>query len=272
MAVADASEGAFATLDGHGSVSVWAGPDRLMSRFSVPDAAADVAVPSDRLAIVSGGTDMQVVVGFWSRGVAAFTEDGAPLWHRRDIRQVQAVRALPTGASGVLAVVSEHSGGHILGAAGGTRHRVQGARFLAGWPDGSILVHRNKVLARVVPGEEQPLWRTEAASFGVVDAALDEGCLVCWAGGRLTYLDAAGALQWQASGDPGHTITRICPDPGSDGWLCLAPSHAGGRPHQILHIARDGAVSVRAEISGPVFRFAGHGRYTVTVDGKIHAG
>ena len=178
-------------------------PDKLRSVFDVGFAAVTVAVPFSRLAITSPDSYVrQIVVASWTCGVAAFTVDGAPLWHRRDIRCIHRLCTLPTGAGTGqtrVGVVQERGPGLVLGATGGTRYRLPAARFLAGGADGSVLVHtRSGVHLR--PGPDQdPVWRIELGTFAILDAVLNDETLICGADGRLRLVDGGGlgrGLRW----------------------------------------------------------------------------
>jgi hypothetical protein len=184
VAVAEGPEGLFATVTVDGRVSVWSGPGDLICEFGTGIATDTVAVLSHRLAIASPGTgEVQIVVGSWTRGVAGFGLDGKQLWHRRDIRHVHAVRALPAdgGAASVVGVMVERGPGLILGATGGTRHRIRAARFMAGGPDGSLLVHDGKAVVLRAAADRDPLWRISLSTFAVLDAVLDGEVLLCGA-------------------------------------------------------------------------------------------
>ena len=268
VAVADGSGGMFATAGADGRISVRDASGGIVSAFDAP-VADESPVWSNRLAVVDVGA-VHVVVGSWRRGVAAYTVDGRQVWHRRDVRQVQAVRPLPSGdgSSGWAGVVVESGPGLVLGPTGGTRHRLPGVRFLAGGPDGSVLVHDRRGLNRRPAPNQGPAWRADPGTFAVLDAVLDEvETLVCGADGRLSLFGAGGIPLWRTPDGSGRRIVRVCPDPAGPGWLCLAFPAAGGA--EVLRAGRDGGLVPVGEVPLAAFGFAGGGRFVVATDGTI---
>ena len=274
VGVAEGPGAFFATFDAGGRVLVWSEPGQLRSAFDVGFAAVKVAVPARRLAIISPGSDrLQIVVASWTRGVAAFTADGAPLWHRRDIRSIHRLCTLPTDAGtgqSRVGIVRERGPGLVLGTTGGTRYRLPAARFLAGGADGSVLVHtRSGVHLR--PGPDQdPVWRIELGTFAILDAVLNDETLICGADGRLRLVDAGGLEQWSTPIDPGRRILRVHSHPAGPGWLGLsAPSGARAGPYQVLTVSHDGDLVSISKLAGSWLAFVDGGRRLVAQDGTV---
>jgi hypothetical protein len=272
VAVADGPDGRYATLDIHGTVSVWVAPTRLLSRFSVPVAGSQ-QVPSHRLAIVVTERGLSIVVGSWSGGVAAFDPSGTPLWSRRDIRHVQRLRSVPVGnrdGADIVSVVREKSGGLVLGPTGGTRRRIPGARYLAGWPDGSLLLFDGARVARLAAHGEEKLWQSAVQTIAVLDAVLEDGAaLLCLADGRLTRLDPQGAVVWRTQQVPERRILRVRAHPAGSGWLGLAvPAGRPGVP-AILRVSPDGQVEPLADVPGSWVDFVDGGRHLVATSGAV---
>lgn len=271
--VADGPDGSFATIDASGRVWSWSGFERLRSAFNV-EFAATLGVTHHRLAIVSpGSAGSQIIVGSWSHGVAAFTVDGDLLWRRRDIRSVHRLVSMPTGApnrQSRVGVVCERGSCLVLGATGGTRYQLVGGKFLAGGPDGSVLLHKRTEVQRRPQPDQEPLWRVVLGTFAVLDAVLDEDALVCGADGRLRLIDASGQERWRTPPDPIQSIVRVTPDPDGSGWLCVATAIGGRpRPAQLLRMRRDGNAEPIAQITQACVGFVDGGRRYVTSDGSV---
>jgi hypothetical protein len=271
IAVAEGPEGLFATLTARGVVSVWSSPEDLLSRFVSPIGSVTVPGTSHRLAIVVDGDEVDVVVGSWTEGLAAYTVDGALRWHRHDMRHVQRLRALPTdgGAKTVAGVVLERGGGLVLGRTGGTRHRIPEARFMAGWSDGSLLVFDGKGVSRRAAPDAELAWRVELATFALLDAALDGGATVCGADGRLTHIDQNGVVAWRTPALPNQQIVRVRADPEGDGWICLATTTDRRIPPQVLRVASGGEMTPVVEVPGSSIDFVGRGSYLVARNGNV---
>lgn len=272
VAVAEGPDGLFATLNAHGTVSVWSRPGDLRAQFNTTLGAVTAPVPSHRLAIVVGVDEINVVVGSWSKGVAAFALDGAARWHRRDIRHVQRLRALPTDAAAhsVVGVVQERAGGLVLGVTGGTKHRIVGARFLAGWPDGSLFVFDGASAFRRAAPDSEPVWRLDLATFALLDAALDGGALISGANRRLTYVGPDGVVAWRTPADT-RQFVRVRADPDGDGWICLATLTDRRSVPQVVHVAPDGQITLIAEVPGSWIDFVARGRYLIGTDGAFES-
>jgi hypothetical protein len=274
VGVAEGPGAFFATVDAVGSVRVWSKPGQLRSVFDAGFAAVTVAVPSNRLAITFPGSDiLQIVVASWTRGVAAFTVDGAPLWHRRDIRNIHRLCTLPIGAGtgqSRVGVVRERGPGLVLGATGGTRYRLPAARFLSGGADGSVLFHtRSEVHLR--PGPDQdPVWRIDLGTFAILDAVLNDETLICGADGRLRLVDCGGLERWNTPVDPARQILRVHSNPAGPGWLALSvPSGGRAGPYQVMTVSHDGDLVAINELAGSLLAFVDGGRRLVAADGTV---
>jgi len=271
IAVADGRDSLFATLDTDGAVSVWSGRDEVRCRFIAEFARAVVPVRSGHIAIVAGEEEATVVVGSWTRGVAAFGLDGQVRWHRQDIRHVQGLRAVP-GADGrgqVLAVVRERGTGLVLGRSGGTRYQVPGARFLDGWPDGSLLVFNGKQASRRAAPYSGSSWSIDLAAFAVLDAVVGDGALICGADGSLVHAGDDGEVRWRVTTGKGRRAVRAWADPHGAGWVCLAPTNVSGSVPRVLRITREGVIAASADCAGTWIGFAFGGRCLVAADGTV---
>jgi hypothetical protein len=271
VAVADGRDSLFATLGADGIVSVWSGPDALQSRFSAGIARASVPVPSHRLAIVMGVGEISVVVGSWSQGVAAFDVDGATRWHRKDIRHVQRLRAVPIdeGEHSIVTVVQERNGGLVLGQTGGTRHPVARAQFLDGWRDASLLVFDREGVSRRTAPYKEDLWRVDLATFAVLDAVLDHGALICGADGTLTYVSSGGEVIWRVPAVATRRIVSARAHPDGDGWICLSVSNVPRGVPQVLKVNQDGEIATTADFPGTWIGFVCGGRCIVAANGTV---
>jgi hypothetical protein len=273
-AVAEGPDGMFAMLDTRGEVSVWRAPGRLLSRFTVP-AAEGQRNPSDRLAIVMTEQEPAVVVGSWSGGVAAFDSGGSRLWFRRDIRHVHQVQAIPgesRDSAGTVSVVRDRAGGLVLGPTGGTRRRIPRAQYLAGWPDGSLLLFDGSRAARLAARGEETLWQLAVQTLAILDAVLGEGtALLCTAEGRLTYLDENGVVVWRTQPEPERKILRMRAHPDGPGWIGLAaPTGRPGVP-TVVRISTDGQIDLLSEHPGSWVGFIDGGRHLVATSGAVEA-
>ncbi|WP_326999682.1 hypothetical protein OHA72_31630 [Dactylosporangium sp. NBC_01737] len=274
VAVAEGPGGCYATVDDAGSVSVWAGPGELRSRFdAIPGDGAETR-SSDSVAVTTGPAGIEIVVGSWHRGVAGFDPEGGVRWRRRDIRHVHDVRALPDagGARRVAGVVTERQGGLVLGQTGGTRLTVRGGRFLAGWADGSLLAADRKGSARRLARDGTVLWRLPLTTFAVLDAAVDDGALISVAARRLTYVGPDGTVAWRVPTPHGEAVPIVRADPDGDGWICLSTASARHTVPTVWRVARDGGLSPVAEVPAPPdlwLGFAGGGTHLLGSDGRL---
>ncbi|GAB3847666.1 hypothetical protein [Dactylosporangium cerinum] len=267
VAVADGPAGRFATINDHGIVSVWGGAGEPVAQFGTGiDASA-----SDRIAITTDptGTGPEIVVSTWRHGVTGFDPDGGVRWRRRDIRHACGVRALPVdgGARLVAGVVTDRTGGLVLGATGGTRHRVARADLLAGWPDGSLFVaDRHGTVRQQTPGGLTSAgtthWKEPLGSFGVLDAAVGDGVLIGGGYGRLTHIALDGTVTWRARLPVPESITKVSAT--GSGWVCLSTA--------VRRITPVGTIGPPTEVPGPPggwIGFAAAGRYLVGADGQL---
>jgi hypothetical protein len=270
LAVAEGPGSQFATLESDGGVSVWSRPEALRSRFRAEIARVTVPVPSRRLAVVasaSGATS--VAVASWTQGIAAFDVEGQRLWHRRDVHHVQHVRGLPAqNGTGALAVVSEKAGGLVLGPSGGTRHRVPRARFLDGWPDGSLFVFdRHSASRRAAPYAES-VWQVDLPTFAVLDVVLGEGALICGANG-VTFVRDDGEILWRIAATGARRIIRARAHSDGDGWICLSVSNEDRGTSQIVRVGRDGDITTAIDFPGAWIDFVCGGDFAVATDGTV---
>src|SRR5687768_10221827 len=104
----------FATGDHERRVRLWSGPDRAC--VAELDTVLDFG--GERLALCGSEDEPVVVAGAWSSsGVAGYAADGAALWQRRDLKQVQTLSPAAGGAL-VAACFSDRSM-HVLDVATG---------------------------------------------------------------------------------------------------------------------------------------------------------
>ncbi len=266
VAVADAPDGRFATLDDAGTVSVWAGPGEPLSRFD--------AGPCTSIALTTGPGGTEIVTGSWTGGVAGFAPDGARRWWRRDLRHVHAVRALPEhdGTRRVAGVVLDRQGCLVLGRTGGTRLRVPDASFIAGWADGSLLVAGRDGTARRLARDGTPRWQAPLHSFAVLDAAVSDGALVSVAGRWLTHLTPAGAVAWRASTPVRESIPWVYPAPDGAGWRCLSTASSARTVPTVWRVTPDGVLTPLLEVPAPPghwLGFAAGGTHLLGADGRL---
>ncbi|MDG6105236.1 hypothetical protein Daura_34155 [Dactylosporangium aurantiacum] len=186
------------------------------------------------------------------------------------MRHVQDVRALPDdgGTRWVAGVVTSRQGCLVLGRTGGTRLRVAGAAFVAGWADGSLLVADRTGTARRLARDGSPLWQVPLRSFAVLDAAVDEGALVSVASGRLLYVGADGVVAWSAAAPERESIPKVRAV--GDGWVCLSTASSRRTVPTVWRVGRAGELTPVAEVPAPPdtwLGFVGGGRYLLGRDG-----
>ncbi|GAA4252397.1 hypothetical protein [Dactylosporangium darangshiense] len=265
VGAAESDDGRYVTAHAHGRVPVWSAPGRLESDFAAPLAAHDPpAIPGRLIAFVRpAGADPQIVVGAWLGGVAGHALDGAVLWHRKDLRHVEPVAALPVGDGRVLAgVVTARGPGLVLGPTGGTRHTIRGARFLAGGPDGAVVTQERETVALRPAADRPPAWRVELGTFALLDAVVGEQTLLCGADGRLRLVGADGAERWRTSARATGRITRIRICREDAGWLCLTQ---GGR---VQHADAEGVLRPVGAVPWDTIGFVGP-EHVIGPDGAL---
>jgi len=265
VGAAESDDGRYVTAHADGRVRVWSAPGTLETDFAAPLAAHDPpAIPGSLIAFVRPtGADPQIVVGAWLGGVAGHSLDGAVLWHRKDLRHVDRIAALPAGDGRVLAgVVTARGPGLVLGPTGGTRHTIRGARFLAGGPDGAVVSQERETAALRQAVDRPPAWRVELGTFALLDAVVGEQTLLCGADGRLRLVGADGAERWRTSARATGHITRIRICREGPGWLCLTQ---GGR---VQHADAEGVLRPVGAVPWDTIGFVGP-EHVIGPDGAL---